>query len=301
MKKPNFFIIGGAKCGTGSLSAYLREHPDILFTDPKVYEPCYFSPDISELNRNVTTLEEYLDCWSGDMENYIAVGEKSVTYIVSQVAVQNILKFNPDAKFIVMIRNPVDMAYSLHAQLACFDYEDVTDFKQAWSLQSARAQGLNMPRNCLIPAFLQYGISAKFGEQLERLYKQVSKNKVKVILFDEFKSNTPKTYQEVLAFLGVPSYTPKEFVHKNRNSKARSILLFRALILIAKLRKFLGVKRSFGLLGFVHNLNNKKLPREKLDDKFIDELISYFREDVEKLSQLTEKDLSFWLDKTYFN
>ncbi len=298
MKKPNFFIIGGPKCGTTSLSVYLSEHPDVLFTDhPKVFEPEYFSSDLSENGRNSMSIDEYLSCWTGDMDQYIAVGEKSVKYILSKVAVQNILSFNPEAKFILMVRNPIELVDSLHAQLLCFSYEDVADLEQAWGLQASRERGENIPSHCLTPLYLQYGKTAKLGEQLERLYKQVSREKVKVILFDDFRSKTEEVYQEVLDFLCLSPCSLNDYPVMNPNSKTRSALLYRMLIRIGEFRKAIGIKYSFGFLAYLHRINNKVEMRQSIGERFRCELSDYFREDVEKLSSFIGRDLSYWLEK----
>ena len=115
IQPPNFFIIGAPKCGTTALSEYLRTHPDVFFSEPK--EPNYFNSDVvSKKLYYYTSLEDYLEkCFSG-AEGYKAVGEGSVRYLSSAVAVDNILKLYPNAKFIIMLRNPVDLGYSLFHQ-----------------------------------------------------------------------------------------------------------------------------------------------------------------------------------------
>ena len=108
--QPNFFIIGAPKCGTTSMSVYLSSHPEIIISNPK--EPHYFSKDIN--NGGIRKMQEYLECFSSVDKKANAIGEASTLYLYSKVAVPNILAFNKDVRFIVMLRNPKEVAYSYH-------------------------------------------------------------------------------------------------------------------------------------------------------------------------------------------
>src|SRR5210317_2370745 len=114
MKKPDFFFIGAPKCGTTALANWLREHPRIFMTQrPK--EPWYFDNDIQNVDR--MSLEQYENLFQKADDNHLVVGEASTTYLRSREAVSNILEYSPSARFLVAIRNPVEMAPSVHAQL----------------------------------------------------------------------------------------------------------------------------------------------------------------------------------------
>lgn len=144
MKKPNFFIIGAPKCGTTSLAAWLAEHPQIFMSPIK--EPQFFNKDVGFPMKSLQAYEKlFKDASSG----HIAVGEATVLYLYSKVAVRNILDYNPDAKFIVCLRNPVDMAYSLHEQWFFNGIEDIEDFKEAWLMQDIE-RGRHRPHDAMI-------------------------------------------------------------------------------------------------------------------------------------------------------
>ncbi len=130
MKKPDFFIVGAPKCGTTSLYHYLAQHPDI-FT-PTIKESYYFCPDITAKIHNkpkVNSLEEYLSLFE-DSHGKIC-GEASVLYLVSEVAAQKIKDFNPNAKIIIMLREPVSLMYSLHSMKVANGQMPVKDLKLA--------------------------------------------------------------------------------------------------------------------------------------------------------------------------
>ena len=81
--------------------------------------------------------------------------------------------------------------------------EDVEDFATAWSLQEVRARGERIPKHCLDPHLLLYREVARFGEQIERLYRLVGRDRSLVLLFDDLVRDPLTVYKQVLAFIGV--------------------------------------------------------------------------------------------------
>ena len=114
MKKPNFFIVGAPRCGTTALSEYLRGHPNVFFSQPK--EIGFFATDFPG-SRVITRFEDYMALFNDVQPDHLRVGEGSVWYMYSREAARNIHEYNPKAKLIVMLRNPVDLVHSLHSQL----------------------------------------------------------------------------------------------------------------------------------------------------------------------------------------
>jgi hypothetical protein len=84
MRLPNFFIIGAAKCSTTSLAEWLRHHPKIYISALK--EPQFFSKDINTLS-TIRTWAHYYRLFQGASPKHLAIGEASVTYLFSKVAV----------------------------------------------------------------------------------------------------------------------------------------------------------------------------------------------------------------------
>ncbi len=295
MKPPNFFVIGAPKCGTTALSEYLRTHPQVFFSEPK--EPHFFNEDFA--NRHTTRWEDYLAYFKEAHEAHRAVGEGSVFYLRSQVAVPNILSFAPDARLIVMLRNPLAMAPSLHSQTVLSFGESERDFVKAWQLQERRQRGEAIPALCREPKLLFYGEMCRVGEQLERLYQHVSSGQVKVIFFDDFVADTPAVYRDVLTFLGLEPDQRQHFERFNANKVQRSVLLDTFIEYLA--RRVMVFKRRFkitarlGVVTKLKALNNVQADRAPLPPDLVAELKDYFRDDVAKLAALTGRDLSHWL------
>lgn len=303
-KKPNLFIVGAPKCGTSSLSEYLRYHPDIYISTPK--EPSYFTTDFSENFRNFNSDELYLKkCFSGAGEE-VAVGEATVWYLYSDEAVPNILEFNPNSKFIVMVRNPVEMAYSLHSQLVTSFDEDVISFKDAWGLQGKRKAGRKIPLSCRDPQLLKYGKVCNLGSQVERLFEKVPTEKVHVIVFDDFVEDTRGAYKKTLNFLGVkddgrehfPVVNSSELVNNrfiHELSQFLKVSVYPHVRKLSSALKRLSNVESWNIISSLREKSLKEAGRKPLDPEFSEELRGYFREDVELLSELLDRDLTHWV------
>ncbi len=295
-KLPNFFIIGAPKSGTTSLAAWLAEHP-VIYLSP-IKEPCYFSTDIG--NRRVKEWDTYVRLFKEAKQFHKVVGEASTTYLFSQVAIPAIEQQLPGARYIVMIRNPVDMAYSLHEQQLRSFNENIEDFPTAWMLASERRAGRYVPPGCKDPILLDYPAWCRLGEQLERLYSLVPKERVLVLVLDDVKENPRREYLKVLEFLGVPDDGRQTFPVYNTTREWRSRRVARVIRALAKtvswgkhVRGWLP-RRSLGIINRLEAWNTRMRPRPPLPPDLRAELAIYFAEDVRKLEKLLGRDFPQW-------
>lgn len=293
MVNPNFFIVGAPKAGTSALSEYLRKNPEVFISKPK--EPHYFADDLSRM-KSVSSLDEYLAMFDPAKPVQKAVGEASVWYLFSNQALINIKAFDPSAKIIIMLRNPVDLAYSLHAQMLVTTDEDLPNFADAWHMQHERANGHSIPRNCREPAILQYRYTCQLGKQVERALAIFPKNQIYICCFEDFISDTGRIYEEVCNFLGVSPASPPEFkvVNPNTSYRSRGIANFVERPSDFFSGKILGIKTSH-LRKIIRYLNTKTVPRPPMDNDLREELVDYFREDVQLLARIIDRDLSSWI------
>jgi hypothetical protein len=291
VKRPDFFIIGAPRCGTTSLSGYLSDHPLIYFSPVK--EPHFFSTDYPDHPR--PTPQEYEDLFEGANGKHLAVGEGSTCYLSSRVAVPKILEYSPDAKFIVLLRHPVDLAYSFHGHMLYHNGEDVEDFEEAWRLQPERARGERVPYECPDHRLLQYLELYRLGAQLERLYQNVERERVLVHFLEDFTRNPAREYERTLAFLGVPSDGRKQFLVQNHSKKRRSRALATLLASLYRMKVAAGLKWSIGIGKVLDEMNTMRHPRKPLRPEFRRELVDQFADDIKRLSALTRRDLSAWL------
>lgn len=293
MTEPNFFIIGAPKCGTTALSEYLKAHPDVLFSVPK--EPHYFSDDFGPAKRKIQSADSYRRCFGHGTGNEKAVGEGSAFYLYSERAVANIVNTCPEARFIVMLRNPIDAAYSLHANSVVHDVEDVLDFEQAWRMQERRRIGEGLPRLCRWPERHQFGTIYRYGPQIDRLFEFVSRDQVLFIVFDEFISDTARTYRHTLKFLSLPELALQSYPPVNAGRRLRSPALAGFTKRAISMKTALGVSPGLGVIGRLRRLNISDEARTPLAPAFRQELAEYYRADVLRTSELLGRDLSNWL------
>jgi len=293
MKKPNFFIIGAPKCGTTSLAAWLNAHPNIYMAPVK--EPHFFNTDGM---RSIERLEEYEELFAQVRPEHIAVGEASTHYLYSREAVPNILKHNPEAKFIVSVRNPIEMAPALHAERLWQGRETVRSFEEAWRLQEERKQGKYIPQTLRDdPERLQYGAYCRLGEQLARLFSLVSKEKVLVLVLDDIAENPAREYRKILAFLEVPDDGRTEFPAYNRRKNVKSVHLSYLLKRAGMLKRRLGIKEPLGIYRLVQErLNKGETMKKDIPAQLRAELAAYFDDDIRLLEEILQRDFSRWLE-----
>lgn len=299
---PDFFIIGAPKCGTTALAQYLSEHPNVFFCAPK--EPFYWATDHPRARRinDLNSLEDYLRLFAAaDPGRHSAIGEGSTTYMQSHTAIGGILTFRPEAKFIVMLRNPIDVVHGMHGELRRHFAEDESDFEKAWALQSDRAAGRRIPANDTFAHQLQYRDVASFAPQLIRLFDQVPESRCRVIIFDDFIRDARSVYSETLNFLGLPDDGRVEFPKVNAAGSYRMQTLGRLAhhppaIMAGPVKLFRTwyIRRGGRLKQLLHRLVQKEAPRESLSPAFREYLKDVFRDDIERTSQLLRRDLTEW-------
>lgn len=295
---PDFFIIGAPKCGTTALAQYLSENPSIFFSPTK--EPLYFSFDLMR-TRNMG-LPAYRSLFEGaDPAVHRAVGEASAIYLFSDRAVPEILRFNPAARFIVLLRNPLDLVQAWHSQKVFEGREDILDFEQAWRAEADRREGKRVPASCWEPQDLLYSKWGLLGEQMERLLARVSPDRLKVLFFEDFSKDPAKAYNETLAFLGLPPDGRVRFQRVNENKKLRWPALQVVTGFLAQcawwVKKHLGITHKFGVISGLLLMNTQVAKRQPLRESFRSELAEFYRRDVMKLSGLVGRDLSSWLSR----
>lgn len=294
---PDFFIVGAPKCGTTALYSYLSTHPAIFM--PQLKEPHFFCRDFPSFGK-IRDLDSYVGLFEKAQPG-LMTGEASVWYLFSEIAVPRILEFRPDAKIIVMLRNPVKMVRSLHNQLLVGFREDIDDLEEAWRAQPDRAAGKRLPHYCPEARHLQYREVCNFHPQIQNLFERVPLPQRKIIIFEEFFRDPAQGYHDVLEFLGLPYDGRDEFPVVNEATTA----------LIKALQRFIRdppyplsylhqplqhLVRSLGLrpIKMLRAINSRPLPNVPLRPEFEQELYDTFEKGVDALSDLLGNPLHSW-------
>ncbi|MEM7782016.1 MAG: sulfotransferase domain-containing protein [Planctomycetota bacterium] len=302
-KHPNTFVIGAPKCGTSAMAHYLNCHPNVFLCDPK--EPFFWSTDypILKHRHGINSLDAYLALFSAATDQHRVICEGSTNYLASKNAISNILGFNRDAKFIVMLRNPVDVVHAFHSEILFSCIEDEPDFEKAWHRQEARKIGQGIPEGCEAEQFLQYGDVASYAPQLERFFELVPEHNRKVILFDDFAADNALCYRETLQFLGLPEFAMEKFERVNA-AHGHRFPAFSKFILsppqpvrpIINTVRFAARKFKGGWIDQAKKWFRQPEKRKPLSPEFQVELSHYFKSDIQRTSEILGKDLSHWLN-----
>ena len=290
--RPNFFILGAPKCGTTSLATWLSQHPKIFITKPK--EPQYFNSD-HEVPIRPRSIEEYEGLFEDAASTHLAIGEASTGYLRSKVAVTNILNYVPSVRFIVCLRNPIEMVQSVHSQLVKMGTETKVKLKSAWDLQQSRKKGLNIPITSVDKKVYMYGENCLLGQQMKQLFEIVHREQVLEIFLEDMKLDARNQYLRVLRFLGIKDDGRKLFPVLNARAVPRLPFLSQALRLAGLAKAHIGIRANMGLGRAISNYNNQKPKSETLSTEMLEELREYFKEDIDLLSKIMKRNLTHWI------
>jgi hypothetical protein len=302
-KSPDFFIVGGPKCGTTALNQYLASHKDIFIAKKEMNffgSDLRFGPQFYRRDRKA-----YLAEFEGSVEQ-TCVGETSVWYLYSQQAAAEIKAFNPEARIIVMLREPAAMLYSLYHQFRCDGNEHLGTFEDALAAEDDRRAGRRIARQSYFRQGLVYRSITRYTEQVKRYFDTFGRERVRVIIYDDFAADTPGVYHKTLEFLGAcPSgIDPKiEFGVVNGNQTVKSSVLRTilqdpmvrgtAISLRSRLPKpIFALVQKAGLK--LCSLNVRPEKRMEFSTELQHSLQREFAPEVERLSDLLGRDLTHW-------
>ena len=292
--KPDFFIVGAPKCGTTALYEYLRAHPQIYMSPVK--EPHFFGSDLKLRWR--PTKSQYFSYFAM-AKNEKRVGEASVRYLYSKCAAAEIKEFCPEARIIIMLRNPVDMIYSRHSQNIFAMNDDIKDFEVSLEAEEDQKLDLRVPRDAKSVEQLFYRDAARYSEQVQRYFEAFGRENVHVIVYDDFKDDTASVYRETLRFLDVDQEFQPRFEVKNANKVTRSrilqwILQNRRSPLIRAARLLLPFRFRMKVSPAIQILYTSYVPRPPMDPELRRRLQAEFAPEVGRLSELLGRDLTHW-------
>jgi hypothetical protein len=259
---------------------------------PANKEPNYFCSDLPA--ERVGTLAEYEALFS-TAPPHALMGEASVFYLYSKLAIGQIMAHNANAKIIVMLRNPVEAVRSMHSFRWNNHLEDVRDFEQAWRLQESRLQGRHLPPRWPYPQLLQYGAQNSYAPQVRRLLAQVPRKQCLFLFFEEFFADPSRQFARVLEFLGLPPDPARTaFPVVNQTVGVRSLRIDR--LVRQPPPALMALRHAAHAFGFhpmraLRLLNRVARARPPLRESFRAELEEYFSGDVAELEKLLGRGL----------
>jgi hypothetical protein len=297
MGKPNLFIVGAAKSGTTSLHNYLNQHPDIFMCNPK--EPHYLinkEIGVDRIPVGVTEKSEYENLFTeGEDKKYR--GESSVMYLMyPEIVIPKIKKeYDENTKVIIMLRNPVERAYSGFHHVKRYNIkENIQDFTKAWEVSEERY-------------FNQKDMTpASRYQELGLYYKQVKsylnefKDNLHIIIYDDYKFDFKSEMKKVFEFLEVGNIEidsdkrhmvggwqwEDEWLKKLMMKKNLLKSTVKMLIPFKGLRKSIRKKIQ----------KNNTVEVQQMIEKERIMMKEFYRTDVQKLSGLLNRKLNFWVE-----
>lgn len=310
MRVPDFFIVGHAKSGTTAMYEMLRRHPQIFMSVPK--EPWFFARDnpdpqvsgersIEFTGRKRESLEDYLSLFA-DARVDQHVGEASSSYIWSRSAPSRIAAMRPDARIIVIFREPTSFLRSLHLQLLSAHEEQEKSFRKAIELEAARRENRHIPKYAYWPQTLIYTDRVKYVEQIDRYREFFPAEQMLVLIYDDFRADNEGTVRRVLRFLDVDQTAAIKTVDANPTVGVRSVRVDGArrslrnghgpgMKALRDLGKTLTTRRMRET--FYYPLVRRMVFAEPppVDERFIGELRRRFKPEVVALSEYLGRDL----------
>jgi len=293
---PNFLIAGAPKSGTTAIYHFLRKHPQIFL--PEIKEPNFFTSifrkelfqGIGDQRIEERFIKSFSD-YSGLFENVSplakAIGEASV-YIMYyfEQTIPELKKYLGDPRIIIILRNPVDRAFSAYTQLKNDKRETLT-FRKALDSEEDR-----ITRN--FEFLWHYKNVGLYANQVKSFKENFSN--VKVYLYDDLRLDPDKLVTDLLRFLEVRSIkiNSKKEYNKSGEPYLKDLHDFIRLDhpLKTAIRDFIPrtVKRRIRILNNRYNLRRTVMSDD--DKRYLN---NYFREDMKKLEVIIDRNLYSWM------
>jgi hypothetical protein len=295
---PNFFIVGAPKAGTTALYLYLKQHPSVFLPEAAMKEPHYFTPELRHPTF-LRTADDYAAIFEQG-HGRARLGEASVFYLFSKEAARRIHEFDPEARIIIMLRDPVDMIYALHNEHFTNGIEKYRSFHDALAAEQRRVSGEERVGAGLSPELFSYRQIGAYARQVQRYRSVFRPEQIHYVFFEDFVADTAHEYRRALEFLGVDSSFQPAFPRVNESRHVRSrmvqrLLLARPKFLQKAVRCLSPTRLRHGLLNLAFRYNSPMAKRSPLAPEIREQLRAYFAEDVRELERLTGRNLSCWI------
>jgi hypothetical protein len=283
------------------MSQFLGGHPDIFMARKEMH---FFGSDLRFGSRFYRRdLETYLSEFNGRNSHRLAA-ESSVWYLFSTQAASEIKEFNPEARIIIMLREPVEMLFSLYHVFRYDGNEQLPTFELALAAEQERRTGGKITRQTYFPQGLLYRDVVRYSEQVERYFREFGRDRVHVILYNDFAADPAGVYRQTLEFLGLqPTANEQSFKVINESKRSCSPLLRRVLadrslrgVAIKVARRL--PRPIFRFLQAAEErlwrLNGQVVKRTPMSPDLRSRLTYEFAPEIESLAQLLQCDLSRW-------
>lgn len=294
MNKPNLFIAGVPKGGTTALAALLGQHPDIFLPhkkEPRYYlfrgtKPSEKDPTNPDSCYNETLYTQIFK----DSQNFKYRIDATPAYLSDPKAIEAIYQDVPNAKIILMLRDPIERAFShiLFAKLQGYEPKNISFLEILSNHSVALPNGFVRERT-----YIEMGM---YGKQIQNLYKYFNANQVLILTTENFSKNQQECLTQILDFLKLNKFNfnlnigekAKSGIIKNRWKALilEKILLARKILPKSRIRKFFGKKWE--------KAKNNAISKPEISQELIDYLKPVYLQDVTLLKSITKLAFKDW-------
>jgi hypothetical protein len=290
MKHIDIFIAGAQKAGTTSLKNYLGQHPKVC--THRQMEMGYFYHDYAY---NLGYGTAYCRYFGHCQEEGCVVLAKNVAVMYDSIAIERLHEHNPCIMLVLVLRNPVDRAYSAYWYARQMGYEDIPDFDEAVWLSPDRHRDPAAQRNC---AYLYRGLYVNFLQKMLSVFPNQS---LVIFRFESLKNDPVSMCKQIFKRIGIEAIVPDVHMRHNPASAPRSHLIAKMLFQPSRLPRVKGILRKLVPAGVRDQMrevlttwNTLDMTPPPMNPKTRLKLIEFFKPYNQELNHLLGEDLSAW-------
>ena len=286
--KVDFFIVGAPKSGTTSLYHYLSEHPQVEMSSQK--EPNYFSDKAIHnqgmyyVKNRVNTLDKYESLFA--QKESVVYGECSVSYLFYENVAEDIKKYNPNAKIIIMLRNPIERAFSHY--LMDYRLGLISDSFENIIAKKSKHKNAHL-------FYQQYIKVSKYAKQIQRYLDFFEKENILFVDYEDFKKNGSEIVSQVYDFLNISAEFGANINTKYnafKMPKNNGIRFIYSFVFLRKILTYLLPKYLVNnIIVFLFKVDTK--PELSMETRSL--LIKIFKDDIKKLEEILSNDYLKWI------
>jgi hypothetical protein len=296
---PDFVVIGAARSGTTAIHSYLRQCPDIFL--PSVKEPNFFAyegmnldvtgPGAEFINNSVTDLAAYNALFADAGPNAIK-GEASPLYLYEPNAPENMARHVPNAKIVVILRNPIEQAFSHYLYARKLAIEVEPDFTKALMKEADRLSRGWQP-------LFGYSQFPRYGSQLKRWMKHFDPEQFFIRTYDDFTADPKTVMQDMVRFVGVttpfvPDMSKKLNAGGVPKSTAFQDFLMRPNAVTGAIGMVVPQKTRLAIRDWLAGFNVRK--EIEMTENAREILRERLAAEIMDTGRLLQRDLRHWLD-----
>jgi hypothetical protein len=294
---PSFFLLGAPKCGTSSLHHYLGQHPDVLLSEPK--EPRFLE---AEYPRGPAWyLERYFAGWEGQP----VLGDASPRNLYVPWVPERLASLVPDARLAVVVRNPVDRAYSAWwmertygseplgfadavddnlARIAAGDPFDKSDAEERW-------RGFLADYDARVLRYRTYVDAGYYADQLERYLARFPREQLLVVQFEDLERDPAAVTRSLWAFMGVDPDAPLTDLEPRKIGLGPAGARLKRLAKRTRFDRIIGGRLRRKLRDVLSRAGDQ---RPTIDAETRTRLVEHYRPHNERLADFLGRDLAHW-------